>query len=380
MSTPTVDLEAVEQLRAVVRDFLDKTSPETAVRELMATADGIDRPGWQRAAAQLGLAGLVIPEEYGGSSASLLDLGAVFEEAGRALWCAPLLSTAALAVTVLLGCEPGARRTELLHTIADGSTTATLAWGGLRADHTSIIARGEADGRRLLSGIADYVIDGASADVLLVAARTGDGVGLFVVDSEARHGGSVEVERLVTMDSTRKLANLRFTAAEAQALQRDAMAAVRRAQDTAELLLAAEQLGGASRVLDMAVDYANQRVQFGRLIGSFQAVQHKLADVLVEVEFARSVVADGLLSVAGDPGALDTAASLARSVSGPAYLRAASENIQVHGGIGFTWEHPAHLYLKRAKSSEVLLRAPKWHRGRLADRMGIPTGRTEATT
>jgi alkylation response protein AidB-like acyl-CoA dehydrogenase len=173
------------------------------------------------------------------------------------------------------------------------------------------------------------------------------------------------------MDLTRRAARLEFAEAPAETLAVDAGAALARACDTAVVLLAAEQLGGASRVLEMAVGYARERVQFGRTIGSFQAIKHRCADLLMEVELARSVVYHALGTAAAEPAALPVESALAAAVSGDAYLRAAAANIQIHGGIGFTWEHPAHLYLKRAKSSSLLFGPPAAHRQRLAGLIGI---------
>jgi alkylation response protein AidB-like acyl-CoA dehydrogenase len=236
-----------------------------------------------------------------------------------------------------------------------------------------------------VSGTADIVLDGATADLVLVAARTGSGPSLFAV---AGQDATLLRTPLVALDSTRKLAELRFERTPATLIGADggAGAALHRTADLATLYLAAEQLGGASRVLSMAVEYAGTRVQFGRAIGSFQAIKHRCADMLVDVESARSVVYHGLWTAVHDPGSLPVAAGLARSVTSDAYHRVAADNIQIHGGIGFTWEHPAHLYVKRAKSSQLLLGSPAQHRARLAECLDLarpetpPAGRTGAET
>jgi 3-oxochol-4-en-24-oyl-CoA dehydrogenase len=364
----------VAEFQDVLRRFLAKKSPESAVRALMESPEGFDRAVWSQAATQLGLTGLVVPERLGGTGATIVELGVAFEEAGRALWCAPLLSTVGLASMALLEIPPSEVGSELLSGIVDGSTTATLAWGGLRPGESSITAAC-AEGGWELTGTADYVLDGARAEVLLVAARIESKVGLFV--AQTAPGAGPVVQPLTTMDSTRRLAHLMFTRTSAELIDEDAAAGLERAVDSTELLLAAEQLGGATRSMEMAVEYAKERVQFGRPIGSFQAIKHRLADVFVKVEFARSAVEDALRAAAQHHERLRAAASLARSVCSEAYLQAAAANIQVHGGIGFTWEHPAHLYLKRAKSSELLFGSPKWHRSRIADLLAIPLPYTD---
>jgi alkylation response protein AidB-like acyl-CoA dehydrogenase len=222
----------------------------------------------------------------------------------------------------------------------------------------------------MVSGTADIVLDGAGADLVLAAARTEAGPSLFAVTGR---DSALLALPLATLDQTRKLARLRFERTPAALIgpAGSAAAPLQRTADLAALYLAAEQLGGAARVLSDAVEYARTRVQFGRAIGSFQAIKHRCADLLIEVESARSVVYHGLWAAARDAGTLPVAASLARSVASDAYQRAAAESIQIHGGIGFTWDHPAHLYLKRAKSSQLLLGSPARHRARLAGHLGL---------
>ncbi|WAJ43279.1 acyl-CoA dehydrogenase [Mycobacterium sp. Aquia_216] len=360
-----VPAEDAEQLRAVVREFLAKRSDETAVRAQMESEYGYDPTVWRQSAEELGLLGVVAPERFGGGGASAIELGVVFEEMGAALFCGPFLSTVGLVVTALveLGDEDAAAR--YLPGIVAGNTIATLAWSGLSPAASALTARGE-DGCWTVSGAADVVVDGSVADLLLVAARGSAGACLLAVDGDA---AGLACTPLVAMDSTRRLAKIDFDACSARLVGREGGAgyALRRTVDLAALYLAAEQLGGAARVLDMAVDHARTRYQFGRPIGSFGPIKHRCADMLVDVESARSVVYHGLWTAVHDPDNLALAASLARAVCSDAYTRLSAHNIQIHGGIGFTWEHPAHLYLKRAKSSALLFGSASAHRARLAE-------------
>ena len=355
--------EDAERLREAVRNFLEKRSGDSEVRRQMNSEAGFSPTVWKQAAQELGLHGLAIPEAHGGSGASPVELGVVFEEMGRSLFCGPFLATVGLAATTLMeigGDEAAAH----LPGIACGATIATLAWAGAEPAASTLTAT--PDGERWhLAGTAATVIDGASADLVLVAARTERGLSLFgVTDAD----DTLVRRPLTTMDSTRKLAELTFTGTPATLIGTagSAAPALQRATDIATLYLAAEQLGGATRVLEGAVDYAKSRIQFSRPIGSFQSIKHRCADMLVDVESARSMVWHGLFTAATSPENVALSAALAGSLVPDAYQRVAAENIQIHGGIGFTWEHWAHLFLKRAKSSQLLLRTPARHRARLA--------------
>lgn len=345
--------EDAEQLREVVGDFLDKYSDEATVRRLMATPSGFDQSTWRQAADGLGLTGLVVPEKFGGSGATAIELGVVFEQMGAALYCGPFFATVALAATTLIELEDADSCAAMLTGIAAGNTVATLAWSGSNPAGSTLTAQRDACGWTV-SGTADTVVDGCLADLLLVAARSAAGPCLLAVSADA---AGMTRTALTTLDSTRKLAEVRFDDCPAELVGNDggAGAALRRSLDMARLYLAAEQLGGATRVLEMAVSYAGTRVQFGREIGSFGPIKHRCADMLVDVESARSVVQHGLWTAVHDPDNLALAADLAAALCSDAYTRLAADNIQIHGGIGFTWEHPAHLYLKRAKSSALLL-------------------------
>ena len=362
--------EEREQLRGVIREFLADVSSEAAVRAAMATASGWDPAVWRGLADDLGILGLGIPEELGGVGYGFAEIGVVSEEAGAALLCAPYLATVTAAQALLaVGDDPVAA--ELLPALASG-TVATLAVTEAdgRWEPTSVTATAErgADGWRL-RGSKMFVLDGATADVLLVAASTGAGVSLFAVDGEA--AGLTRVP-LVTLDQTRRQAKLDLAGVPGRLVGAEGAAwpAVERALRLAIVALSAEQVGGAGTVLDTAVEYAKTRVQFGRPIGSFQAIKHKLADVLVEVESARSA-SFAATRAAADPDdpEFTLVVSLAKAFCSDAYVHAAAQNIQVHGGIGFTWEHSAHLYFKRAKSSRVLFGDPVHHRELLAQRL-----------
>ncbi|MFJ9907992.1 acyl-CoA dehydrogenase family protein [Streptomyces sp. NPDC101152] len=363
-----------DELRTVVRSFLAKYSDEAAVRRLAADPSGHDVVVWRRMAGELGLQGLAVPEEYGGSGFGYVELGVVFEEAGRALLCEPYFATVALAAEALLRCADEQARADLLPGIASGATIATLALteDGGRWDEPGIrlAARDTADGWRL-TGAKTYVTDGLLADLLLVAARTPAGISLFAVDADA---AGLTRTPLPTLDQTRKQARLDFTGTPARLIGTEGTAwpVLERTLATASVLLAAEQVGGAAAALDAAVDYARIRVQYGRPIGSFQGIKHKCADMLVEIESARSAAYAGLWALdAGDATEIAVSAAVAQAFCSEVFTKVAGDNIQVHGGIGFTWEHPAHLYFKRAKSSEVLLGTPSYHRELLTARLGI---------
>ncbi|WP_405622823.1 acyl-CoA dehydrogenase family protein [Streptomyces sp. NBC_00076] len=366
--------EEQDELRKVVRSFLAKHSDEADVRRLAADPHGYDGVVWRRMATELGLQGLAVPEEYGGFGFGYVDLGIVFEEAGRALLGGPYFATVALAAEALLRCDDAQARRDLLPGIAAGETVATLALteesGRWDEPGIRLTAHDRAGGWRL-TGAKTYVPDGHLADLLLVAARTLGGISLFAVEADAP---GLARTPLPTLDQTRKQARLEFTDTPARLLGTEGTAwpALERTLATASVLLAAEQVGGAAAALDAAVDYAGIRVQYGRPIGSFQGIKHKCADMLVEIESARSAAYGGLWALdADDEAEIAIAAALAQAFCSETFTRVAADNIQVHGGIGFTWEHPAHLYFKRAKSSEVLLGTPSYHRELLAARIGI---------
>jgi alkylation response protein AidB-like acyl-CoA dehydrogenase len=361
-----------DELRSSLRRFLTEKSPSTEVRRLMETDDGYDAGVWEQMAAQLGLQGLAIPEEYGGSGFSAVELGIVFEEMGRALLVAPFFSSIGLAASLLLALGDESANKEWLPQLADGSLLATVAvteadgnWD-IAAVQTTATPKGEG---WELNGSKLFVVDGARADLLLVVARAQDGLGVFAVEADA--SGLTRTQH-ATLDLTRKLASVDLANVEARRVgSGDGGAAIAYGLDCALAALAAEQAGGADHCLQMAVEYAKIRVQFGRPIGSFQAIKHKCADMLLEVESAKSAAYYAMWSVAEKSDEVGVAASLAKAYCSDAYFHVAAENIQIHGGIGFTWEHDAHLYFRRAKSSQLLFGDPRHHRSRLADLVGI---------
>jgi alkylation response protein AidB-like acyl-CoA dehydrogenase len=365
--------EEQEELRKTVRAFLEAKSPETAVREQMETEAGYDTAVWSQMAEQMGLQGLSIPEQYGGSGFSFVELGIVLEEMGRALLCAPFFSSAVLAANTLIHSGDEAAKAAHLPGIASGETIATVAFtepsGKWDESGITMVATKAGDGWTL-SGTKMFVLDGHTATLVLVAARTDAGVSLFAVDGNA---AGLTRTALSTMDQTRKQAKLEFsnTPATLVGAEGSGWNVLSTVLDLAAVALAAEQVGGAQKVLEMAVDYAKVRVQFGRPIGSFQAIKHKCADMLLEVESAKSAAYYGMWCASEMNDELPSVASLAKAYCSEAYFHATAENIQIHGGIGFTWEHPAHLYFKRAKSSELLFGDPTYHRELLAQRIGI---------
>jgi alkylation response protein AidB-like acyl-CoA dehydrogenase len=360
-------------LQEVLRDFLADRSPESAVRAQLDDPAGYDRDLWERMATELGMCGVAIPEQYGGNGLGFFELGLVLEELGRELTVSPFFASCVMSAQLLLALDDESARKRYLPGIAAGSTIASVALaedsGSWQIDDVTTRAVG-GGGTWRLHGHKSFVLDGAVAGLLLVTAQMGAGIAVFAVDGGA---AGLAREPLPTMDQTRKLARVTFDGAPARLLAgaSAAPAAVAAMLDRSAIALAADALGGTGRVLRMAVDYAKVREQFGRPIGSFQAIKHKCATMLVDLESSRSTVYYALWATAtGHPDAR-LVAPLAKAHCVDAYLRAAGDNIQIHGGIGFTWEHPAHLYLKRAKSSLMLLGDSDFHRQLLADRVGF---------
>jgi alkylation response protein AidB-like acyl-CoA dehydrogenase len=357
-----------DELRKSVRRFLEQKSAPADVRRLMETDQGYEPAVWQQMAAQLGLQGMAVPEEHGGSGFGFVELVVVLEEMGRALLCAPYFSSVILAATALIQSGDDAAQKDLLPGIADGSTIATLAWveSPTRWDAGTITTRAtRTAGGYSLDGAKTLVVDGHVASLFVVVAETDGGPSLFAVEAGAP---GVTRRRLESLDMTRKLASVELSGTPARlvAAEGDAAAIVERTCRLAAVALAAEQVGGAQKCLEMSVDYAKLRVQFGRPIGSFQAIKHKCADMLLEVESARSAAYYAAWAAAEGSPELALVAPLAKAYCSEAYANAAAETIQIHGGIGFTWEHDAHLYYRRAKSSEQFLGSPTEHRDELA--------------
>jgi alkylation response protein AidB-like acyl-CoA dehydrogenase len=369
--------EEQEELRRIVKQFLDSKSDEAAVREQMETETGFDAAVWNQMGTEMGLQGLIIPEEFGGQGYGYVELIVVLEEMGRRLLCAPYFSTVALATNLLLESGDDAAKKAHLPGIAAGDTIATVAFteANGRWDEEGITLPATKDGDSYtLTGEKMFVLDGHTANLILVAAKTDNGVSLFAVEADA---AGLTRTPLATMDQTRKQAKVEFSNTPATLIGTDGGGwdTLSMTLDLAAVALAAEQVGGAQECLDMSVQYAKDRVQFGRPIGSFQAIKHKCADMLLEVESAKSAAYYAGWCAADRTDELPAVASLAKAYCSEAYFHASAENIQIHGGIGFTWEHPAHLYFKRAKSSELLFGDPTYHRELLAPRIAISPDR-----
>jgi alkylation response protein AidB-like acyl-CoA dehydrogenase len=362
--------EEQEMLRQSARDFLTKESPMTYVRQMMEDERGFTDAVWKKMA-DLGWMGLVLPEEHGGAGLDFVDLVVVLEEMGRVVLPGPYLSTVLGAVAILEG-GSAAQKQELLPKIAAGELRVAIAQ--LEPD-----ARWDAEGVQLvatpagggwkLSGTKLFVPDAHTADLLVVAGRTpgsrgAEGVGLFLVDARAP---GVTTTLLRTMDQTRKLCEvgLKDVAVggdRALGAPGTGWRILDRVADRGKVALSAEMCGGAQKVLEMSVEYAKVREQFGRPIGSFQAIQHKCANMLVEVESSKSATYYAAWAVANDVPEAPLAAAMAKAYTSDAYRHTAGEGIQIHGGIGFTWEHDMHIYFKRAKSSEVTYGDATWNR------------------
>ena len=370
-----------EELRAAARAFLSDHSSSEAVRRAMASDLGFDAELWKRIGHDLGWTSVHIPEAYGGSGLGYVELVALLEVMGEWLLCAPFFSSVCLAANAILAAAGESQKSEWLPGIAAGRTIAALAFDEAAA-HGSRFAC-EATARRdggdyVLAGRKRFVLDGHCAELLVVAARSPgsrgqDGVSLFAVPAAA---AGLERRALPTMDSTRRLADVELRDVRVPVSARlgdegSGAAALARALDLAAVALAAEQVGGAQRCLDMAVGHAKERIQFGRPIGSFQAIKHTCADMMVAVESARSAAyyAGCVAAEGGDD--LARVASLAKAWCSEAYFRCAADALQVHGGVGFTWEYDVHLHLKRARAGESFLGLPAWHRERVARSLGL---------
>ncbi|MFC4463278.1 acyl-CoA dehydrogenase family protein [Streptomyces xiangluensis] len=366
------ETEEQRQLRTVLRDFYTEASGPEDVRKHLVTPRGYDEVLWTRLAGEIGVHGLAVPEEYGGSGFTFAELAVALEESGRALYCAPLLPTVALAAPALLHSGDRAACERYLPRIADGTLTATVA--GFDADDPdSINVTAEQGGSGwVLRGREDFVLDGAGADLILVRAQTPAGPRLFAC--EPAPDSCLRTPRRV-LDETRRQALVEFRGAPATTVgtAEGTEATVSATLDTGRAALAAEQVGGSGHALDATVEFAAQRHQFGRPIGSFQAVKHRLADVLVALEAARSASAYATACTAAASPQLPVAACAAAVVCSETFRLATAEYVQLHGGIGFTWEHPAHLYVRRARSGEVLFGTTDRHRVRLAELIGLAT-------
>ncbi|HTJ42358.1 MAG TPA: acyl-CoA dehydrogenase family protein [Kofleriaceae bacterium] len=357
-----------DELRRMVRRAIASHGGVESARRVMLD-DGFDAALWKTLAHELGLAALAIPEAHGGAGLGWVEIVAVAEELGRAVACVPFLSSACLATAAILECASPSQQADLFPAIARGDATATLAWlevgGAIDPGAIETTARPAPGDHVILSGKKRFVVDGATADLLLVVAKDSGGLGVYAVPAGAT---GVRRRRLPTMDATRALAEVVLADVRIPASSKLGTAGwpeIARAIARAQVALAAEQVGGAQAALELSVEYAKVRHQFGKPIGSFQAIQHTLAEMFVAVETARSAAYHAAIDF--DP----ISAAATGVYCGDAFYRCAADAIQVHGGIGFTWEHDAHLFFKRARASRTLFGAPNDHRDRVAASLGL---------
>jgi alkylation response protein AidB-like acyl-CoA dehydrogenase len=362
--------EEQEMLRQSAREFLQKECPMTYVRQMMEDERGFSDEHWKKMA-ELGWTGLIFGEEYGGAGLNMVDMVVVLEEMGRVVMPGPFLASVVLGgLAIDLG-GSDEQKQRYLPGIAGGTLRATLAQveesGRWDAEGIMLPARKDGSGFRL-SGVKLFVHDAHNADVMVVPVRTGgagtEGITLLLVDAKSK---GVSLRVLKTMDQTRKLCEVQFddvpVGSEAVVGRiGDGWALLDRLVDRAKVALCAEMCGGAQKVLEMSVEYAKVREQFGRPIGSFQAIQHKCANMMVQVESAKSATYYAAWAVANDVPEAHLAACMAKAYTSDAYRYVSAEGIQIHGGIGFTWEHDMHLYFKRAKGSEVTFGDATWNR------------------
>ncbi|MBI2528814.1 MAG: acyl-CoA dehydrogenase family protein [Candidatus Rokubacteria bacterium] len=373
--------EEQDLLRSTARKFLENECPSEKVRRLMETPEGMEPALWARLAEQ-GWLGLIYPEEFGGMGLGFVDLVVLMEEMGRAVVPGPYFSTVVLGGLAILEAGTAAQKKEWLPKIAEGEARATLAWmepSAMLGPEGVALAASRDGGRFLLSGTKLFVHDAHTAEAIVVAARTspgtpaGEGITLFLLPRETP---GLAVTLLPTMDQTRKLCDVTLTGVSVGA---DAVMGevgggwqpLARVLDRATVALCAEMCGGAQKVLEMTVEYAKIRQTFGRPIGSYQGVKHKAADMLVDVENSKSITyyAAWAMDERVPEGPLGV--SMAKAYVSDAYRRVAAAGIQLHGGIGFTWEHDLHLYFKRAKGSELTFGDATHHRERVAQLVNL---------
>ncbi|MBN9489586.1 MAG: acyl-CoA/acyl-ACP dehydrogenase [Alphaproteobacteria bacterium] len=361
-----------DEFRTTLRRALEARSPTKEVRRLMATEAGFEREGWKRLNQELGLTAIHIPEAYGGQGFGFSELGIVLEEMGRGLLCAPYLSTTALGTTAILNAGTDEQKRALLPSIASGDVTATLAFAeesGSNEPSAVTMTAAPSGGTFRLDGAKSFVLDGHTSDLIVVLARRAgskgeDGLSLFTVQGDAP---GLTRRALKTMDETRKLAHLTFRSVEAKLLGKEGAAAAPFAKTMQQALicLANEMVGSAERLREDALAYVKMRMQFGRSIASFQTTKNKAADMLVDVELAKSAAYYAAAAIDEGDEDLPALASLAKASAADASVQTAIHAVQMHGGIGFTWDNDTHLWFKRAKSSEILFGDANEHREKM---------------
>ena len=370
--------EEQEEFRVFLRRFLETKSPTTEVRRLMDTDEGYDEAVWKQLSSELGLPAVHVPEEYGGQGFTVAELAIVVEEMGRTLLCAPYFSSAVLGTTTILEAATEEQKRTLLPPLAAGETRATLAfteenglWDSSGVEATATIS---SDGFTI-DGTKSFVLDGHTADMIVVLARKpstsgDDGLSFFTVAGDAK---GLTRTLLKTTDPTRKQTRLKFESVRAELLGTEGAAAdpLTKVLDIAAICLANEMVGGAEKLRESALEYSLMRVQFGRQIGSFQTMKHKSADMLLEVELAKSAAYYAAAAAAEGDYETPALACLAKAGASQAYMQTAINTVQIHGGIGFTWDNDTHLWFKRAKSSEVFLGDPAYHRELLMHRWDV---------
>jgi len=373
--------EEQEMLRDAAKRFLAENCPTTFVRKMMADDTAHDKAFWKKLV-DLGWPGLLIPEQYGGHGGTFLDMTVVVEEAGKALVPGPFFTTALLGAPIVIEGGSEAQKKDLLPKIAKGEAIVTVAIaeasGRFDAGGVELKAEKKANGH-VLNGEKMFVPDAHVADVIAAVARTKsdgnpeEGISVFLVPAKTK---GITITQLKTVDMTRRLCHVKFdnVAVEASALlgkENQGWAIVRRTLDIATAALSAEMVGTAQKALDISVDYAKTRVQFGKPIGSFQAVKHKCVDMMVAVENARSITYYACWTVDERTPEAATAVPMAKAYASDMAKNVTSDAIQVHGGIGFTWEHDMHLYHRRGLAGEANLGNAPVHRETVAKSLAL---------
>jgi len=356
-----------QQLREIVSRFLLDKSPTSEVRRVMATTQGYDVDVWGQLCTQVGLAGMHIPEAFGGAGFGSIELGIVAEEMGRHLYCGPFFSSSVMAAYALLNSATLAHQQKLLPGIARGTSIATLVLDSLNTP--SQIGSSLTVNNGLLTGIASLVIDAHVADLLIVVAQSELGLGLYYLQQQPeKEVCGLTIQSLETLDVTRKISKLSFNQVAVERIGAVSDQSLNQTWDCINVALAHEMMGGAQQLLETTIEYTKIRYQFGRPIGSFQSLKHRCADLLMEIEIAKAATHYAARCLDSGEGEA-YAASMAKALAADTYMKAAKEAIQLRGGIGFTWEDDSQLWYKRAKSSEVLMGTPHLHRERMISLM-----------
>ena len=371
--------EEQQQFRDYLRRFLVDHSTTTTVRDVMASTKGYDSALWRRLHNELALTGLGIPARFGGGGFGMIELGIAMEELGRALLPSPFFASCVLAAKTIELAATETQQAQWLPNIATGETIATLAYME-SADHAGELSCrvNSSTPTPTLTGTKRFILDGLVADQFLVVVPGDRGRSVYLVSADQP---GVSRRGLATIDQTRRVADVSFDNAEAIRLGDDnnSEQAINQVFDIAYIALANESVGGAVRLFEDTLEYTKLRRQFGRTIASFQAIKHRMSEFLLSVELAKSAAyyAAEAHAIAGGDSSSGTSqqynvamlASLAKAGTSDAYVRAAIESVQLHGGIGFTWENDTHLWFKRAKGSEVLFGDPTYHRARMVAKL-----------